>query len=166
MSMSEKKLIKLTLNGKYVEMEIDIRQSLLEAIRGYGLVGAKEGCSVGECGACTVLLDGTPIDSCIALALWADGKEVTTIEGLSKGGEISPVQQAFIDTGAAQCGFCTPGLVVKTTEIVEKFKDNPEALTREVLRAELAGNLCRCTGYQAIIDAGEKAAVYYNAAEK
>ncbi len=164
--MNELKLIKFTLNGQYVEKEVDIRKSLLEVIREHGLVGAKEGCSVGECGACTMLLDGIPVDTCIALAVWADGKEITTIEGLSKDGEMSPVQKAYVEEGAAQCGFCTPGLVLKTTEIIEKFKDRPEELTREVMRAELAGNLCRCTGYQAIIDAGLKAALYYNAAEE
>ncbi len=148
-----KKEINLTVNGvKYNEL-IDVRLSLLDFIReNLGLTGAKQGCAVGECGACSMIVDGVTVDSCIYLALWADGKEVTTIEGMSDGENLSDVQQNFIDSGAIQCGFCTPGLVMATTNLL---KNNPEPTEAEIRRG-LSGNLCRCTGYVKIIDAVNK----------
>nr|WP_227767774.1 xanthine dehydrogenase subunit XdhC [Zhaonella formicivorans] len=148
------KKISFTVNGKAVSLEVDIRQSLLEVLRNIlGYTGVKKGCGVGECGACTVLVDGTPIDSCIYLAVWADGKNITTIEGLAKNGELTKVQKAFIEEGAIQCGFCTPGLVLTTTALVESGKK----YTREELKRELSGHFCRCTGYQNILKAAERA---------
>ena len=149
------KKISFNVNGKAYCFEVDVRESLLEVLRNrLGYTGAKQGCGVGECGACAVLIDGTPYDSCIYLAVWADGKQITTIEGVaSKNGELSKVQEAFVDEGAVQCGFCTPGLVLTTTALVESGKD----FTREELKRELSGHLCRCTGYQNILSAAEKA---------
>lgn len=122
--MSLKRKIKFTVNDKKYEVEIDIRESLSEVLRSrLHLTGVKQGCLVGECGACTVLIDGVPTDSCIYLAAWADGKTIKTIEGVQKNGELSEVQKAFIDEGAVQCGFCTPGLVLTTTALVESEKN-------------------------------------------
>ena len=111
----------------------------------------KQGCGVGECGACTVLIDGVATDSCLYLAVWADGKRIRTAEGEVKNGRISQVQQAYVDAGAVQCGFCTPGLVMATTALLAKHPSRP--LTHEEIRRGLAGNLCRCTGYQMVIRA-------------
>lgn len=148
------KRIALTVNGRAVAIEIDIRESLLDVLRDrLQFTGVKQGCSVGECGACTVLLDGTPVNSCIYLAAWADGKTVTTIEGIAQDGVLSPVQEAFVEEGAIQCGFCTPGLVLSTTALVESGK----TFTHDEVRRELSGHLCRCTGYQKIVDAAERA---------
>lgn len=121
--MSLKRKIKFIVNDRKYEVEIDIRESLSEVLRSrLHLTGVKQGCCVGECGACTVLIDGVPTDSCIYLAAWADGKTIKTIEGVEKNGELSEVQKAFIDEGAVQCGFCTPGLVLTTTALVESEK--------------------------------------------
>lgn len=148
------KKISLTINGRKQELEIDVRESLLEVLRNrLAYTGVKKGCGVGECGACTVLVDGTPVDSCIYLAVWANGKNITTIEGLAKNGQLSKVQQAFIDEGAIQCGFCTPGLVLTTTAMVESGKK----YSREEIKREVSGHFCRCTGYQNILKAVEKA---------
>lgn len=145
--------ISINVNDKQYNLEVDIKESLLEVLRNRLLfTGVKQGCSVGECGACTVIIDGTAVNSCIYLAVWADGKKITTIEGVSKNGGLSKVQQAFVDEGAIQCGFCTPGLVLTTTAIVESGKK----LTDEEIKREISGHLCRCTGYQKIFNAVKK----------
>jgi xanthine dehydrogenase iron-sulfur-binding subunit len=147
------KKISFVLNGKTVNHEVDVRQSLLELLRPVqGLTGVKKGCGAGECGACTVLIDGTPVDSCVYLAVWADGKQIRTIEGIAKHWELSAVQQAFVEEGAIQCGFCTPGLVLTTTALLE----SGEKYSREELKRELSGHFCRCTGYQNILKAAER----------
>ncbi len=147
------KKISLTVNGTKRSVEIDERESLLEVLRDkLGLTSVKQGCGVGECGACAVLIDGTSIDSCIYLASWADGKDIRTVEGLEVDGKLSDVQQAFVDEGAVQCGFCIPGFVISATELKESGKD----YTREEIRRALSGHLCRCTGYQKIVEATEK----------
>jgi len=151
--LSKMEKINLTVNGKDYSLEVDIRETLLEVLRNrLHFTGVKQGCSVGECGACTVLIDGKAIDSCIYLAVWADGKKITTIEGISKDGELSKVQQAFIDEGAVQCGFCTPGLVLTATALVESGKE----YTDEEIKREISGHLCRCTGYNKIFNAVKK----------
>jgi carbon-monoxide dehydrogenase small subunit len=133
---------------------IDIRSSLSDMLRGEaGLDSIKHGCDVGECGACTVLIDGKPFNSCIYLAIWAEGKTILTLEGLSTTkGAISDIQQAFIDEGAVQCGICTPGFIMASIPIIES--DVPA--TRDEIKRQIAGNLCRCTGYEHIVDAIEK----------
>ncbi|MBF0441335.1 MAG: (2Fe-2S)-binding protein [Oligoflexales bacterium] len=147
------KKISVTVNDKPYRLEIDIRLSLLDLLREkLHLTGVKQGCSVGECGACTVLIDGTPINSCIYLAAWADGKKITTIEGIGKEGELSKVQKAFVEEGAIQCGFCTPGLVLTTTSLAESGKE----FTDDEIKREISGHLCRCTGYQNIFKAAKK----------
>ena len=152
--MSLTRKIKFIVNDKKYEVEIDIRESLSEVLRSrLHLTGVKQGCLVGECGACTVLIDGVPTDSCIYLAAWADGKTIKTIEGIQKKGELSEVQKAFIDEGAVQCGFCTPGLVLTTTALVESGKD----YTDDEIKREISGHLCRCTGYNKIFNATKKA---------
>lgn len=146
--------INMEVNGKAYSLEVDMRESLLEVLRNrLQLTGVKQGCSVGECGACTVLIDGDPVDSCIYLAVWADGKKITTIEGVSKEGELSKVQQAFVDEGAVQCGFCTPGLVLTATALTESGKESSD----EEIKREISGHLCRCTGYNKIFNAVKKA---------
>ena len=148
------KLIKMTVNGKEVETAVDPRESLLDTLRNrLGLTSVKRGCEVGECGACTVLVDGEAIDSCIYLAVWAEGRTILTVEGLrGANGELSPIQQAFIEEAAVQCGFCTPGLIMTAVEIVGSGK----RYTREELRKQISGHLCRCTGYQNILNAMER----------
>ncbi|MEI7883999.1 MAG: xanthine dehydrogenase subunit XdhC [Clostridia bacterium] len=148
------KQIKCTVNGNLVEVFVDVRESLADMLRNkLYLTSIKKGCEVGECGACTVLIDGTSFDSCIFLAIWAEGKEIRTVEGLlGPNGELSTVQQAFIDEAAIQCGFCTPGIIMSATEIIESGTKP----TRNELRRLLSGHLCRCTGYQNIINAVEK----------
>ena len=148
------KLIKMTVNGKEVETAVDPRESLLDTLRNrLGLTSVKRGCEVGECGACTVLVDGEAIDSCIYLAVWAEGRTILTVEGLrGPNGELSPIQQAFIEEAAVQCGFCTPGLIMTAVEIVGSGK----RYTREELRKQISGHLCRCTGYQNILNAMER----------
>jgi aerobic-type carbon monoxide dehydrogenase small subunit (CoxS/CutS family) len=139
--------ISLTVNERAHRFEVEPGESLLDLLRDrLFLTGVKQGCAVGECGACTVLVDGVPVNSCIYLAVWADGRSVATIEGVAKGGELSPVQDAFVQEGAIQCGFCTPGLVMTTTAL----RNSGKALTDEEIRREISGHLCRCTGYQNI----------------
>ncbi|HET9947671.1 MAG TPA: (2Fe-2S)-binding protein [Longimicrobiales bacterium] len=142
--------ISLTVNGTARTLEAEDRWTLLELLRDHlGLTGTKLGCERGECGACTVLLDGAPVYSCSTLAVWADGREVRTVEGLERGGELSALQRAFIEHDAPQCGFCTPGQLMAATALLEA---TPTPTADEV-RAALAGNLCRCSNYNAIVEA-------------
>ncbi len=137
----------LSVNGISYPLELDAGRTLLTVLRGeLGLTGAKEGCDDSECGACMVLVDGRPVNSCSYLALQADGREITTVEGLAKGGELHPLQQAFLDEGGVQCGFCTPGMLISAEALLQR---NPDPSEEEV-RLALGGNLCRCTGYQKI----------------
>lgn len=149
------KIIHFTVNGKKVELAVDERESLLDTLRNrLDLTSVKKGCEVGECGACTVLVDGETIDSCIYLAMWADGKSVLTVEGLKgENGELSPIQRAFIEEAAVQCGFCTPGIIMSAVEIVGSGK----RYTKDELRKLISGHLCRCTGYENILKAVERA---------
>jgi len=140
----------LKVNDELFELEVPANWTLLDVIREKcGLTGTKQGCGNGECGACTVLLEGEPVNACLILAMQADGKSVVTIEGLSKDGAIHPIQEAFIAHGAIQCGFCTPGMVLSAKALLDK---NPRPEEREI-REAIAGNLCRCTGYQNIVEA-------------
>lgn len=153
MSEANMKRINMIVNDITYSIEVDVKDALLEVLRDrLNLTGVKCGCSVGECGACTVLIDGTAVNTCIYLAVWADGKKITTIEGVSKNGKLSKVQEAYIDEGAVQCGFCTPGLVLTTTALVESGKK----YTDEEIKREISGHLCRCTGYQKIFRAVKK----------
>jgi aerobic-type carbon monoxide dehydrogenase small subunit (CoxS/CutS family) len=136
-------------------LNIDLRSSLLEVLRDQlGLTGVKQGCGVGECGACSVLVDDLLVDACLYLAFWAENKSVRTVEGESRDGELSKVQRAYVDAGAVQCGFCTPGLIMASTSFVERFQGQP--VSRDDICREHAGNLCRCTGYKSIVQAVEK----------
>jgi aerobic carbon-monoxide dehydrogenase small subunit len=148
--------IALTVNGDAREAEVWAGESLLTALRDrLGLPGSKNACEQGECGSCSVLLDGTLVCACLVLAAQADGHEVVTVEGLAgDDGDLHPVQEAFVDAGAVQCGFCTPGLVVAAADLLQN-KPDP---TDDEIREALSGNLCRCTGYQKILDAVRSAA--------
>ena len=140
----------LRVNGVNYELELEPAMTLLVAVRDtVGLTGAKEGCDDSECGACMMLLDGRPVNSCSYLALQAEGSEVTTVEGLSDGTVLAPLQSAFLDHGGVQCGFCTPGMLVSATALLEA---NPRP-TEDEVRVALSGNLCRCTGYDGIVKA-------------
>jgi carbon-monoxide dehydrogenase small subunit len=142
--------IVLNVNGIQYNINIETHRTLVEVLRDtLGLTGTKKSCNEGECGACTVLMDGKPVASCLVLAVAAQGKEITTIEGLSHGEQLDPVQEAFVKHTAIQCGFCTPGMVM----VAKAFLDeNPKPTSAEVRKA-ISGNLCRCTGYQQIVDA-------------
>lgn len=145
-----KKLINLRINGEEREVMVEPRQTLIDTLRyDLGLTGTKEGCGNGNCGSCTVLLDGQPVNSCLVFAVEVENREITTIEGLAKDGKLHPVQQAFIDNGALQCGFCTPGMILSAKALLEA---NPHPTELEVRQA-IAGNLCRCTGYDKIVRA-------------
>ena len=147
--------IRLTVNGKSHAVEVPTYRTLLDCLRyDLGLTGSKEGCGVGVCGACTVLLDGKMISSCIALAVFADGREITTVEGLAGDERLHPVQQAFIDFGGFQCGICTPGQVVAAKALLDQ---NPKPSEAEI-REWMLGNLCRCTGYYKIVESIQAAA--------
>ena len=151
----QKALIQLTLNGEITEVAFAPHKTLLEMLReDLGLTGTKHGCELGECGTCTVLIDDQPILSCLFLGLDADGRDVTTIEGMAEGGQLHPLQETFADLGAAQCGYCTPGFLLVAKELLEK-NSSPD---REEIKEALAGNLCRCTGYLKIYEAVELAA--------
>jgi carbon-monoxide dehydrogenase small subunit len=147
--------IKLKVNGYVHELMVKPHQTLLDVLRdNLQLTGTKEGCGLGECGACTVLMNGKPVNSCLILALEADCAEILTIEGLAQEGNLHPVQKAFVEKGAIQCGFCTPGMVMATVGLLN---ENPKP-SQEEIRKGLIGNLCRCTGYIKIIEAVEEAA--------
>lgn len=152
---SLKRLIELLVNDETHEVAVEPQTTLLEALRDHlGLTGTKEACGTGECGSCTVLVGGKPILSCLALAVDYENQHILTIEGLSEGEELTPVQQAFVEYGAIQCGFCTPGMVLSTTALLS---ENPSP-TQEEIRKALEGHLCRCTGYNKILDAVNMAA--------
>ena len=147
--------IELTVNGERREADVWEGESLLFALREkLGLPGSKNACEQGECGSCSVLLDGTLVCACLVLAAQADGHEVVTVEGLGENGELHRVQEAFVEAGAVQCGFCTPGLVVTTAALLDRIPDPSE----DEIREALSGNLCRCTGYAKIFDAVRLAA--------
>ena len=147
--------ISVRINGEPREADVWGGDSLLTALRdGFGLPGSKNACEQGECGSCSVLLDGELVCACLVLAAQADGHEVTTVEGLAAGGELHRVQRAFVDAGAVQCGFCTPGLVVATVDLLERAPSPSD----DEIREALSGNLCRCTGYAKIFDAVRLAA--------
>ena len=142
--------ITLRVNGEEYELEIEPHRTLVEVLREQlGYTGAKKSCNEGECGACTVIMDGKPVASCLVLALDAHGKEIVTIEGLAKGEQLHPLQVAFVRHGGIQCGFCTPGMIMSAKALLDQ---NPMPNAAEVRRA-ISGNLCRCTGYQQIVDA-------------
>jgi carbon-monoxide dehydrogenase small subunit len=146
---------RFTLNGKKVECDCNPNRTLLDILRNYfKLTGTKEGCNMGECGACTVIMDGTAVNSCLVLIAQAEGRDILTVEGLRKDSELDVLQRAFIDEGAVQCGYCTPGMLMSAKALLIKNIDPTEA---EIRRA-LAGNLCRCTGYTKIVRAVKKAA--------
>ena len=151
-----KTTLTLTVNGIAYEVEVEPERSLLMALReDVGLTGTKEGCDDSECGACMVLLDGRPLNSCSYLALQAGGRQVTTVEGLADGGGLHPLQRAFLEEFGVQCGFCTPGMLVSSKALLDA---NPSP-SEEEIRLALGGNLCRCTGYQKIVKAVQRAAV-------
>lgn len=137
------------LNGAPQSVEVGAGESLLRVLRRMGMKSVKEGCGSGECGACTVLINGRPVRSCLTFAARVDGAQVTTLEGLGTPNDLHPLQQAFLEVGAVQCGFCTPGLLMASYALL---KENPQP-TREEVREYLAGNLCRCTGYDQVLDA-------------
>jgi carbon-monoxide dehydrogenase small subunit len=145
-----KVFVHFTVNGEPREVAIEPHQLLIEVIReDFGLTGTKHSCGAGNCGACTVLVDGLPILACLTLAMAVQDKELTTIEGLARGGELHPLQQAFIDHGAIQCGYCTPGMILSAKALLDR---NPQP-TEEEVRQALSGNICRCTGYVKIVEA-------------
>jgi carbon-monoxide dehydrogenase small subunit len=149
------KEINLTVNNQPCRLSVPPHRTLLEILReDLGLTGTKEGCGLGECGACTVLMDGRAINSCLVLAAEADGREITTIEGLADGDRLHPIQQAFVDHGGLQCGFCTPGMIMSAKALLDK---NPHP-TEEEIKQGITGNLCRCTGYTKIIESIKAAA--------
>ncbi len=154
MSKNQYKLVTCTINGKEVEKMVDVRASLTDMLRNdYRLTSVKKGCEVGECGACTVIINGEAFNSCIYLAVWAEGKDIWTLEGLmGPNGELTDIQQAFIDEAAIQCGFCTPGFILTAWEILQTGKE----YTDDELRKLLSGHLCRCTGYENIFRAVKK----------
>lgn len=152
---STKVRLALTVNGEPVEALVDGYKTLLEVLReDLQLTGTKHGCELGECGACAVLVDGEPVLSCLALAVECGGRTVETVEGLPANGALHPLQDAFADLGGAQCGYCTPGILVTAKALLDRNTDP----TRDEIKEALAGNLCRCTGYLQIIDAVEQAA--------
>jgi carbon-monoxide dehydrogenase small subunit len=145
-----KQAIELNINGDIYEVLVAPNNTLLEVLRDkLGLMGTKRGCDLGACGACTVLINGEAFLSCVMLAVDAGGKEIMTIEGLAEGGDLHPLQNAFVEKGGLQCGFCTPGMILTAKAILDE-EENP---TEEVIKKKMAGNLCRCTGYKKIVEA-------------
>jgi len=154
--MAGKVLLTLNVNGEQYEVAVPVHKTLLEVLReDMGLIGTKHGCELGECGTCTVLVDGRPVLSCLALPIELQGCDIVTVEGMASGGRLHPLQQAFAELGAAQCGYCTPGILLSAQALLAEV---PKP-TRQQIRAALAGNLCRCTGYTKILDAVELAAL-------
>ena len=150
-----KKEITLTANGESRQLQVDAKDLLLHVLRdSFGLTGTKEGCGTGECGACTVLLDDEPVNSCLCLAVRADGKRVLTIEGLADGAKLHPLQRAFVDNAAVQCGFCAPGVLLSAKALLDR-NQHPSELE---IRNGIAGNICRCSGYTKIVKAIQQAA--------
>ena len=148
--MVEKYQIRTTVNGQEYSLLIDLKKTLLEILRDdLNLTGTKKGCDEGECGACSVILNGKVVNSCLVLAVEADKAEVLTIEGIHRDGDLHPIQKSFVDSGAVQCGFCTPGMILTTKAMLDEMPDPSE----ENIKHYLEGNLCRCTGYTKIIDA-------------
>lgn len=157
-----RRILQLNVNGDQIETGVPEHWTLLEALRyGIGLTGSKQGCDKGDCGACTVLIDGIPILSCITPAVEAVGREVRTVDGLAGSGTLTPLQDAFEEFGAAQCGFCTPGILMSVQSLLE----NNTSPSRDEIRDALSGNLCRCTGYTKIYDAVESAAAVMRAGD-
>jgi carbon-monoxide dehydrogenase small subunit len=151
--------LSLTVNGEQYELQVESETTLLDFLREFlGLTGTKKGCNEGDCGACTVLMDGEPVNSCMLLAVAAEGREVITIEGIAKGRELHPLQKAFVEKGAVQCGYCTPGMVLSAKSLLDENKQP----TEEEIRQALSGNLCRCTGYAKIVEAVKAAAEELN----
>ncbi|KPU26744.1 (2Fe-2S)-binding protein [Caloranaerobacter sp. TR13] len=149
--------LNLNINDKDYSVEIDEDMRLIDVLRDVlGLTGTKEGCGEGECGACTVIMDGKAVNSCLVMAFQADGSCIVTIEGLGNEQDIHPIQKAFLDEGAVQCGFCTPGMILSAKALLD---ENPNP-SRQEIREAISGNLCRCTGYNKIVDAIEKASAY------
>ena len=147
--------LRFTLNGEEKSLDIDPGISALKLIRDVlDLKGTKEGCGIGECGACTIVVDGKAVNACLMFAAQLDSRDVLTVEGLDKGGELHPIQQSFVEHHAVQCGYCTPGILMSTHALLE---NNPQPRREEIVKA-ISGNLCRCTGYQGIIDAVDAAA--------
>jgi carbon-monoxide dehydrogenase small subunit len=151
----DRQVIALVVNGERTELLLPVHKTLLEVLReDMQLTGTKHGCELGECGTCTVLVDGMPELSCLVLPLQVEGRAITTVEGLASGSELHPLQQAFVELGAAQCGYCTPGILLASKSLL----DSNRRPTRDEIREALAGNLCRCTGYVKILQAVELAA--------
>ena len=147
--------ISIMINGEYEQVDISSNTTLLQMLRDkLALTGTKNGCNAGECGACTVLLDGEPVNSCMVLAVECDGMQVVTVEGLVKDGVLDPVQQTIIEHGGVQCGFCTPGILISSRALIDRTPDPSD----DDIREALVGNLCRCTGYLRIVDAVKDAA--------
>ncbi len=147
--------VSLTVNGRLCEVEIPPNRTLLDLLReGLGLTGTKRGCEIGECGACTVLMDGLAVNSCMVLAPQAEGRRITTVEGLAEGEVLSPLQEAFLDHDAVHCGFCIPGMLMSAKDLLDR---SPSPTEREI-RTAISGNLCRCTGYVQIVEAIDDAA--------
>jgi aerobic carbon-monoxide dehydrogenase small subunit len=148
--MEMKMMLNVKVNGKDYNLAVEPNKTLVDLLRyDLGLTGTKKGCGTGECGSCTVILNGKPVNSCLVLAIQANGAEIVTIEGLKPPQGLHPLQQAFVDKGAIQCGFCTPGMILSASSLLQK---NPNPTEAEI-RTALSGNLCRCTGYQKIVEA-------------
>lgn len=151
-----KHIIKIFVNGEEYELSVSSNELLIDILRDrLDLTGTKEGCGTGDCGACTVLINGKPMNACLTLAVEVNGKEVLTIEGMARRGELHPIQKAFIDKGAVQCGFCTPGMILSAKALLDEIPYPSE----EEIKRGIAGNLCRCTGYKKIIEAIQTASM-------